>query len=223
MKNSNIADILKSGNITIPIYLLKNYKSMKLKLEEFIFLMYLYNLGNKVLFNPNKFSEELNIDVKGIMNYIDILSEGGFIKVESLKNDKNLVEEYVLLDEFYEKVSLLMMKDINNDKNNTDTDIYELIQKEFGRTLGTIEIEIINAWLESNISEELIKEALKEAVFNGVFNLKYIDKILYEWSKDGIETKEDVEERRKRRKKKKEKDSDIDMDIVDWNWFDEDE
>ena len=223
MKNSNIADILKSGNITIPIYLLKNYKSMKLKLEEFIFLMYLYNLGNKVLFNPNKFSEELNIDVKGIMNYIDILSEGGFIKVESLKNDKNLVEEYVLLDEFYEKVSLLMMKDINNDKNNTDTDIYELIQKEFGRTLGTIEIEIINAWLESNISEELIKEALKEAVFNGVFNLKYIDKILYEWSKDGIKTKEDVEERRKRRKKKKEKDSDIDMDIVDWNWFDEDE
>lgn len=223
MKNSNITDILKSGNITIPIYLLKNYKSMKLKLEEFIFLMYLYNLGNKILFNPNKFSEELNIELKDIMNYIDILTERGFIKVESLKNDKGLMEEYVLLDEFYEKVSLLMMKDINNDKKDTDTDIYELIQKEFGRTLGTIEIEIINAWLESNISEELIKEALKEAVFNGVFNLKYIDKILYEWSKDGIKTKEDVEERRKRRKKKKEKDSDIDMDIVDWNWFDEDE
>lgn len=223
MKNSNITDILKSGNITIPIYLLKNYKSMKLKLEEFIFLMYLYNLGNKVLFNPNKFSEEVNIELKDTMNYIDILTEKGFIKVESLKNTKGLMEEYVLLDEFYEKVSLLMMKDINNDKKDADTDIYELIQKEFGRTIGTIEIEIINAWLESNISEELIKEALKEAVFNGVFNLKYIDKILYEWSKDGIKTKEDVEERRKKRKKKKETDSDIDMDIVDWNWFDEDE
>ena len=73
-----------------------------------------------------------------------------------------------------------------------------------------------------NISEELIKEALKEAVFNGVFNLKYIDRILYEWSKDGVKTVKDVEERRKKRNKKKEEKDEIDLDIVDWNWFDED-
>ena len=129
------------------------------------------------------------------------------------------MEEHILLDGFFNKLSLLIMDDFN-EKDKKESDIYELIQKEFGRTIGTIEIEIINAWLDNNISEELIKEALKEAVFNGVFNLKYIDKILYEWGKDGIKTVKDVEERRKKRNKKKEE-TDIDMDIVEWNWFDE--
>ena len=74
------------------------------------------------------------------------------------------------------------------------------------------------------MSEELIKEALKEATFNGVSNLRYIDKILYEWGKLGIKTAKDVDEHRKRRAQKKdeEADSNIDLDIVNWDWFDDD-
>ena len=49
--------------------------------------------------------------------------------------------------------------------------------------LSPMEYEIIKAWLDNDMSEELIKEALKEATFNGVSNLRYIDKILYEWGK----------------------------------------
>ena len=102
--------------------------------------------------------------------------------------------------------------------------IFETIEKEFGRTLSSMEVEIIKAWLDSNISEELIREALKEAVFNGVSNLRYIDKILYDWGKAGIKTVEDVEKRRKNRNKDRNKEEDTDIsDIVDWNWFDEDE
>ena len=71
------------------------------------------------------------------------------------------------------------------------------------------------------MSEELIKEAIKEATFNGVSNLRYIDKILYEWGKAGIKTVQDVESNRKKRNVSKEKDNDIDLDIVEWNWFDE--
>ena len=221
MKSPKIIDALKEGNIVIPLYLMQNYKKLNIKLEEFVFLIYLYNLGDKCLFNPSKFSKELNIDNKSIMNYISILSDKGLISVETLKTDKGLMEEYIVLDGFYDKVSLLVMGDVNSTDNKKESDIYELIQKEFGRTIGTIEIEIINAWLDNNISEDLIKEALKEAVFNGVFNLKYIDRILYEWGKDGVKTVKDVEDRRKKRNKKKEKEEEIDLDIVDWNWFDE--
>ena len=81
-------------------------------------------------------------------------------------------------------------------------------------------VDYIECEVYGPISEDLIKEALKEAVFNGVFNLRYIDKILYKWGKDGIKTVKDVEERRTKHNSKKD-DSEIDMDIVDWNWFDE--
>ena len=59
------------------------------------------------------------------------------------------------------------------------------------------------------------------------FNLKYIDKILYEWNKKGIKTVQDVEKNRKKRnaslEKQKDDTGDIDLGLMDWAWFDEDE
>ena len=70
----------------------------------------------------------------------------------------------------------------------------------------------------------MIKEAIKEATYNGVSNLRYIDKILYEWGKIGIKSAKDVENNRKKRNKAKDDVSnDVDIDIVDWDWFDDDE
>ena len=224
MKSSKLIDIFKDGNIVIPLYFLKNYKLLNIDSNEFIFLMYLYNLGNNFVFDPSKFSKELNIDIKEVMNYIGILTDKGLIRVDVLKNDKNIMEEVVILDDFYQKLTYFTIDKVNND-TSSESNVFEIIEKEFGRTLSSMEVEIIKAWLDSNISEELIKEALKEAVFNGVSNLRYIDKILYEWGKNNITTVEDVEKRRKNRNKdknKKEEDTDI-TDIVDWNWFDEDE
>ena len=59
-----------------------------------------------------------------------------------------------------------------------------------------MEYEIINGWLDVPFKEELIISALKEATYNGVSNLRYIDKILYEWKKKGINSKEDIEKNR---------------------------
>ena len=112
------------------------------------------------MFDPNKFAEDLALDTKEVMNYINVLSDKGLITVKTLKTDKDLIEEHILLDNFYDKLSLLVMEEVN-DSDKKETDIYEVIQKEFGRTLGTIEIEIINAWLDNNISEELINEAME--------------------------------------------------------------
>lgn len=224
MKGAEFVDILKQGHLVIPLYFLQHYKKLKVTLEEFIFLMYLYQLGNKSLFNPSKYEKELNIELSKVMEYISGLTEKKLIQVEVVKNDKGLMEEVVLLDGFYRKISLLMVED-HNEKNSYQSNIFEVIEKEFGRTLSPIEYEIIKAWLDNDMSEELIKEAIKEATFNGVSNLRYIDKILYEWGKLGIKTAKDVENHRKKRAQKKEEetDSNIDLDIVDWDWFDEDD
>lgn len=225
--NKSLCKVFSEGNISIPIYFIKNYKKFNLGLDEFLFLMYLYNLGDNVLFNPGEFSDKLNVNLTEIMNYVGSLTDKGLIRVEVIKNDKGYMEEMIILDDFYNKLSLVIMDDVNESKSDSSkSDIFEIIEKEFGRTLSPIEIEIIRTWLDNNFSEDLIKEALKEATFNGVSNLRYIDKILYEWAKSGINTVEAVEEKRKKRKastKSIDKDSDIDLDTIEWNWFDEDE
>ena len=229
MNSSNLIDILKDGNIIIPLFFLKKIKKLKLELDEFIILMYLYMYKNNIQFNPEKISSDLGLELSEVMVLISNITDKGFISVEVKKNEKGYMEDTISLDGFYNKLKLLFVDDFNkkrNDEINNST-IYEIIEQEFGRTLSSMEFEIIRAWLDSNISEELIKEALKEAVFNGVSNLKYIDKILYEWGKNNIKTIEDVEKARKKRQNKKEisdsKNTDLDMDIMDWNWFDDDE
>lgn len=223
MKNSKLIDIFKNGNIVVPLYLLKNYKELNLEMNEFIFLMYLYNLGNKFLFDPNKFSNDLGIDTTGVMNYIGILTEKKLIRVEVLKNDKNVMEEIVSLDDFYNKLTCLTIGNISKDDDGVDSNIFELIEKEFGRTLNSTEYEIIKAWLENNYSEELIKEALGEAVHNKVSSIRYIDKILYEWNKKGINTIDDLKEKKKPLNKDENDDIEIDTEIFDWNWLDEED
>lgn len=223
MKNRQFIEIFKQGHLVIPLYFLKNYKKLKLTLEEFIFLMYLYQLGDKSLFNPSKYQEELQMDLSKIMEYIDSLTEKKLIQVEVIKNEKGLMEEVVLLDGFYRKLTLNMVEE-ENERSNYQSNIFEVVEKEFGRTLSPMEYEIIKAWLDNDMSEDLIKEAIKEATFNGVSNLRYIDKILYEWGKQGIKTVKDVEDNRHKRAQRREEeaDSNIDLDIVDWDWFDDD-
>ena len=121
------------------------------------------------------------------------------------------------------EANILLNVNESKESSNDTSDIFEAIEKEFGRTLSPIEIEIIKSWLSNNYSTDLINEALKEATFNGVSNLRYIDKILYEWGKNGIKTVSDVVDNRKKRAKAREKEtSDVDIDeIVDWDWFDD--
>ena len=224
MKESKLIDILKNGNIVIPLYLFKNYKKLTKDMNSFIFLMYLYNLGDKFLFDPSKFSEDLNISIEDVLSYIDKLTDQGLIRIEVLKNDKDIMEEVVNLEGFYNKVSLITIENINEKDNDIiKSSIFDVLESEFGRSLTPMEYEISKAWLNDGLSEELIKEAIKEAVFNHVINLKYIDKILYEWKKNNIKTLKDVEDNRKKRSSKKDEGSNIDLDMVDWNWFDDED
>lgn len=218
--DKKLINLFKYGNIVIPLYLLQNFDKFHLEYKDFIFLMYLYNLGDMIPFNPNKFGEDLGINVKDVMMLISNLSDKNYIDVKVVNNEKNTSEEVISLNSFYEKVSLMMLDSFSNE-DNVDSSCFEFIEKEFGRTLSPMEYEIIKAWTLGGHSDELIKEAVKEATFNGVNNLRYIDKILYEWGKKGIKTKDDVEKNRNKFRKKEEKEEK--EELFDYNWFEDDD
>ena len=221
MKSSKLIEILKKGNFVVPLYLFQLRDKFNIEFNEFIFLVYLTNLGDKIIFNPNSLASNLNLTLEEVLSYIDTLTEKGYITIEVIKNDKNVMEEYIVLDLFYEKLTNIMIDDINKSKieDEKNSNIFEIIEKEFARPLTSIEYEIISAWLEDGTKEELILEAIKEAVFSGVCNLRYIDKILYEWGKKGIKTAKDVEKNRTEFKEKQEKKEKLEL--FDYDWFDD--
>lgn len=223
MKSSKMVEILKKGNFVVPLYFFQLRNHFSVSFDCFIFLMYLTNLGESFIFDPNRYANDLAISLPEVLSYIDELSEKRYINLEVIKNEKGIMEEYVLLELFYDKVTSLMIEDINQvtvDNNNT-ANIYETIEKEFARPLSPMEYEIISAWLEDGTDENLILEAVKEAVYSGVCKLNYIDKIIYEWGKKGIKTVEDVHKNRSNFKEKQEKKEKLEL--FEYDWFEDGE
>lgn len=212
MKTKNILDIMKTNNIVIPSYLLKTYKKLNLSEKELIFLSYLITFNDKILFDINKFSISTSLSVPEIMELIDSLTSKNIITMVTDKKETGMIREYLDISSLYDKIIVMILNESETESKETST-IYDVIEKEFGRCLSPIEYETIKGWLDSNISEDLIKEALKEAILNGVNNLKYIDRILYEWNKKGYKKPSDVV---KKRQVKEEK-----IDLFDYDWLDE--
>lgn len=201
---SKIIEILKSGSITIPMVLITNYKKLKINEKELLMIIYLMNNNE---FDPERISNDLDLKLPETLTIIDKLTKKDLIKIET--KTENVYEEYINLDELYNKIALILI----NEKKEKQTNIYDKFEKEFARTLSPIEYEIIGAWLDDNYNEEIIEEALKEAIYNGVTNLKYIDKILSEWRKKGIKEKTDIKNKNKQKKTKKE--------VFEYDWLNE--
>ena len=219
MKQKQLVKLLESKSITIPLLFFKKYKQLNVTLEEFVFLMYLKDKGNTFLFDPKSMEDELGISVKDILSFISSLTDKKLLIIDTFKNDKGTLEEKVDISLFYEKIASIISDDIFKDNEvSIDNTIFSMIEKEFGRTLNPSELEFIKAWA-STFDNGVILEAVKEAVLNGVSSIRYIDKILYEWSKLGIKTSDDV----KHFLNNKNKEVKEPVEVFDYDWFDDDE
>lgn len=188
---NKLEQIIKNKDVVIPSLLFYNYRKLNMNAEELILLSYLINAGE--FFNPKKISTELSIPLGELMETLEHLKELDLVKIE-LKKVNNVRAEVINMEGFYNKLLNILM---DEEPKKDNSQIFDIFEKEFGRTLSPMEYEIINAWRDSNIEEETILLALKEAVYNGVNNLRYIDKILSEWTKKGIKTKEDLEQNKR--------------------------
>lgn len=211
----NIIEIIKEKPIVIPRILFRDYKKLNINEEELIILIYIIDLGNRVVYNPDIFVKNLGFDKFKAMQIISNLVEKKIISITVEKDKNGISEEYINIDLLYNK----LFNDIINveEKNYEDTNIFSKFENEFGRPISPMEYEIIKGWLNDKFSEEIITEALKEAVYNNVNNLRYIDKILYEWKKKGYKKKEDIVKDNMKTKQEKSKSNNL----FDYNWLED--
>lgn len=191
---------------------LKTILRLKLELNEFLLLLFFMN--EEQTFDTNKISKITKLSESEVLKSFNSLIKKKLINIETKKNSKGKIEEYIKLDLFYSEIDSDLKEKVNSKKNEN---IYSVFEKEFARPISSMEYEIIKAWLEKDFSEELILGALKEAVYNGVNNLRYIDKILYEWQKKGFKTMKDVQNHLNKRTKENEKKKEL----FDYNWLED--
>lgn len=209
----NVIELLKKRNIVIPGSLFFNMKKIGINYEELYFLAYLLNL-NDLSFDMVKMGKELELKPKDVLKLVNDLSEKNLLKLDVKKKNSD-VTEYINLDSLYNKIAFITMGKEEEEKKEVKVTLYDSFEKEFKRPLTPREIQIINTWKDVGYLDETIILALKEASYNEVYSVAYIDKILNNWDKKNIRTKEDVEKNREEYAKQKIEIIDMDEDI-DW-------
>ena len=183
---------------------LENETSIKSALSELKKLGYL----EVIKLMPNE-SETGRIDY--IYNiYEKPKQEGKKQEVENLPLEILEVENQGQLNtnNKYNNINIINTKKQNIDyiNNNSSSSIekcdtiYDFLEQNFGRTLNSIEIEMIREWNDN----ELTRYAIKQAVLNGKYNVKYINTILVNYKNNSITTVQQAQEEEKMFKSKKE-------------------
>ena len=171
-----IIELLKEQTITVPKILFQSCREFKLTEQELVFIIYLWNENDK-LFNPKKIGEDLGYSLNEVLEIVNNIASKDCLEIKVVKNG-NKVEERISFEELYKKLAFFIVNGKPVQEEAKKTNVYDAFEQEFGRTLSSMEYEIIGGWLDGEFTEEVVLLALKEAVYNGVFNLRYIDKIL---------------------------------------------
>jgi DNA replication protein len=198
-------------------YLVKVALDAKLNLNEFLVLVYFDNSFNSAL-DIDLIGSTLGLDEASVMEAFNSLMVKGLVNIESSKDLENRMQDIVTLCGVYD----FICDDVEMvTKEEVKTDIFKMFEQELGRTISSMELELINGWLSNGTPEELVLGALREAVYNGVTNFKYIDRIIFEWEKKGFKTMDDVNKHLMSRREKKSKSESINLkeqEVADYDW-----
>lgn len=77
----------------------------------------------------------------------------------------------------------------NNYSYSYKETLFELIENNIGRTLNSIEIELIRTWEDNDLTRYIIKQC----ILNQKYNIKYIDRVITSTKLKGIKTVVDFE------------------------------
>ncbi|NLA33237.1 MAG: DnaD domain protein [Mollicutes bacterium] len=191
---------------------LREIKSLNLPNNSSFLLIYFINQQKPIL-NLDDLNKLLDFTSTEAMDALNDLIKNNLVEINMQKNINGKLEEVISLNPFYTGIEMKLKE---NHQEQQTVKIFEIFESEFGRTLSPMEYELINGWLSTGVSEELLIAALKEAIYNGVRNFRYIDKIIYEWGKKGFKSTKDIEDNLKRNKKED------NQELFDYNWLDND-
>lgn len=208
MKSS---DILKSMNFNYNNLFIKKILDYNLSLHEFLLLNYFINY-NVVELNINEISKYTSLTDEMILEAYNGLITKKIIKIVT-SNKNGIIVESISLDDFYDKID----QSIKNDKKDTSKeDILKAFEESSGEKVTDLEREVVSAWLQNGFEPSIIINAINEAKYNGTCNIRYIDKVLNEWSKKGIKNSEELENYFK-----EEVNKDDNIELFDYNWLDD--
>lgn len=204
MNNETMMQWINTGQTVLPTLLLRHYRELNLSNHELVLIIQLKSYMDKGDLFPNteKVARNMGMTEENVFKAIHQLTQKKVLSIETTKDENGVTQDAYSLSLLWEKLIVLLKqeqtKEADVKEEETEKNLYTIFESEFGRPLSPIEMETLVMWVEDDkYSPELIQMALREAVLSQVYNFKYIDRILINWEKKNIRTKEQVEKETK--------------------------
>jgi DNA replication protein len=233
MNKEKMIEWMVQGTVSIPNLLFENYAKMGLNEQEFMVLLHVYKyLENKQPFpTPDEIASKMSIQGSECSNILRKLLQHGYLTIEDDGQQEVITESYSLKP-MWEKLYYIFAEESiaqkQTNQKQSETNLYQVYEKEFGRPLSPLECETLGIWIDQDEHQpDLIVAALREAVLSGKLNFRYIDRILFEWKKNNVKSVDEARQRsqsfRKHQQRKKTPMSDADSKgtIPFYNWLEQ--
>ena len=188
-------------HVVIPSYLFKYYKQLQITDDEALIVLHLCSfLQEGIEFpTPYDFALRTNFNANDITIKLQHLMQKGAIEISQATDATGRISEKYSTAPLWERIMLLLAtNEVKQQEQSvlvSETEIYKLLEQEFGRLLSPMELETVGMWFDQDGHKpEIIKAAVREAVLAGKISLRYIDRILFEWKKKNITSLQQVEQ-----------------------------
>ncbi|AEJ24073.1 DNA replication protein DnaD [Weissella koreensis KACC 15510] len=209
---------LDAGNIDISLVLLQRYHEIGLTDQELIIYLQIKAMLDRGYVEPSteKIAKYMGLQPTQVFSGIENMRAKNLVVFETKRDENKRLITTLNFHQLYQKLlklpdeSAVRAVDRQSNNNNsfrqikdepTRAEIFTMLEQEFGRSLSPIDLEIVSNWFDvDHFLPVLIQEAIKEAVANQALNLRYIESILVNWTKQNYHSKQDVLKNSKRRK-----------------------
>lgn len=195
IEENRLQSWISSGQVAISQLFFKHYKTLHLSEEEAMLIMQLHAFVEKGIDFPSHtdLAQRMALQEQQIMLCLQGLVRKGFVAIEQGTNQDHILYEKINLMPLWSRLVDCELnnkiQDVEKQDQLQEGKLFQMFEQEFGRLLSPIEIETISMWIDQDgHTPDLIHQALKEAVLSDKINLKYIDRILFDWKKKNIKT-----------------------------------
>lgn len=209
MENNLLKHWIDQGQTVLPTLLLQHYRDLGISNNELVLILQIKSYIDKGEAFPNteEIAQNMHLSKDNVFKAVHQLMQKKLISIDTTKDENGITQDAYSLSFLWDKLFVLLKQeqvDTTDEKIEKETvqntkSMYTIFEKEFGRPLSPMEMETLVMWVEQDkYSPELVQMALREAVLSQVYNFKYIDRILLNWEKKNIRTKEQVEKESQR-------------------------
>lgn len=189
------ADFLSGSFVAFPHIWLTRYHELGLSPSECLVLMQIYaaqQVEHRDFLTPQELAGLCGLTSSDVAAHIDHLVSHGYLSIGERLDDKGTHSNYFDLKPLWTR--LRGRNPTQDQTREWRKDTVTLFEEEFGRPLSGLECEQIRQWMERDgHAEWMIAEALREAVLANKFSFRYIDRVLYDWYRNRIRTKAELE------------------------------